>query len=285
MSPLAGLKIARMNGAGNEIIVLDLRGEKFVVTPAEARAIHRAPRLHYDQLMVLHDAERPGDDAFVRIYNNDGSQSGSCGNGTRCVAYLMLRGASRNALRLETIAGPLEAWRLDEFSFKVDMGPPRLGWREIPLREAVPDTRAIDVAEGSLASPAAVSMGNPHAIFFVDDAAAIDLPALGPKLEHHPMFPERANISVAQVVARDRIRLRVWERGVGITQACGSAACATLVAAARRGLTGRGATVTLPGGDLVIEWRDDDDHVLMTGPVELEFETTLDPAIFEGASP
>jgi diaminopimelate epimerase len=284
MSPLAGLKIARMNGLGNEIIVLDLRGATHVVTPQEARAIHRAPRLHYDQLMVLHDATTPGDDAFVRIYNNDGSQSGSCGNGTRCVAYVMLRGTAREALKLETIAGPLEAWRLGEFSYRVDMGPPRLGWREIPLREAVADTRAIDVSEGPLSRPAVVSMGNPHAVFFVDDVASIDLPAFGPKLEHHAMFPERANISIAQVVARDHVRLRVWERGVGITRACGSAACATLVAAARRGLTDRRATLTLPGGDLVIDWRASDDHVLMTGPVELEFETMLDAAIFEGAA-
>ena len=287
MSALSGRPFARMNGLGNEIIVLDLRGANIVVSPEEARAIHRAPRLHYDQLMVLHDPKTAGTDAFVLIYNNDGSQSGSCGNGTRCVAYMLTRNKTRQDLVLETIAGKLECRRLGELSFCVDMGAPRLGWNEIPLRDPTPDTRAINIAVAPdtapiLGAPAAVSMGNPHAIFFVDDVSAFDLPALGPGLEHDPMFPQKANISLAQIVARDQILLRVWERGVGITQACGSAACAALVAAVRRGLTGRKAIVTLPGGDLVIEWRESDDHVLMTGPVELEFEDRFDAKIFAG---
>ena len=281
MSALAGRWFARMNGLGNEIIVLDLRGTRIRVSPAEARAIHRGAGLHYDQLMILHDPATPGTESFVRIYNNDGSQSGSCGNGTRCVAFILTRGTERLDLKLETIAGPLECRRLGEFSFLVDMGMPRLAWNEIPLRDPVADTRAIDVFSGPLARPAVVNMGNPHAVFFVPDAAAIDLPALGPGLEHDPMFPERANISVAQAVSRDHILLRVWERGVGVTQACGSAACATLVAASRLGLAGRKARVTLPGGDLLIEWRESDDHVLMTGPVEIEFEGKLDATLFE----
>ena len=281
MSALAGRWFARMNGLGNEIIVMDLRGTDILVSPAEARAIHRGAGLRYDQLMVLHDPATPGTDAFARIYNNDGSQSGSCGNGTRCVAFILTRGTERLDLKLETIAGPLECRRLGEFSFLVDMGMPRLAWNEIPLRDPVADTRAIDVFSGPLARPAVVNMGNPHAVFFVPDVATIDLPALGPGLEHDPMFPERANISVAQAISREHILLRVWERGVGVTQACGSAACATLVAASRLGLAGRKARVTLPGGDLLIEWRESDDHVLMTGPVEIEFEGKLDATLFE----
>lgn len=287
MSALAGRWFARMNGLGNEIIILDLRGTDITVTPPEARAIHRAPGLHFDQIMVLQDPAAPGTDAFIRIYNNDGSQSGSCGNGTRCLAYILMRGGARDDVRLESIAGPLECHRLDEWSYRVDMGAPRLGWRDIPLRDPEPDTNTIDISIGppekpALSGPAVVSMGNPHAVFFVDDVAAFDLATLGPQLEHHPMFPQKANISLAQVITRDHIVLRVWERGAGITQACGSAACATLVAAARRGLTARTARVTLPGGDLCITWRESDSHVLMTGPVELEFEGELDAAIFEG---
>lgn len=282
MSPLAGRWFARMNGIGNEIIVLDLRGAAFDVTPEEARAIHTGAGLRYDQMMVIHDARSPGFDAFARILNNDGSQAGSCGNGTRCVAYILMRGAARETLRLETIAGPLEITRLGEMVFRVDMGAPRLDWSEIPLRHPVADTNFLELSAGPLRRPSAVSMGNPHAVFFVDDAAAADLARLGPELEHDPMFPERANISAAEMRARDHIILRVWERGAGLTKACGSAACAALVAAVRRGLADRRARVSLPGGDLEIEWRQSDGHVLMTGPAELEIEGRLDASIFEG---
>jgi diaminopimelate epimerase len=169
------------------------------------------------------------------------------------------------------------------------MGAPRLAWNEIPLRDPFPDTRTIELQIGPidapiLHTPSAVNMGNPHAIFWVEDVEAYDLERIGPLLEHHPMFPERANISLAHVLAPDHIRLRVWERGVGLTRACGSAACAVLVAAARKRLTGRRATVSLPGGDLVIHWRESDDHVLMTGPVELEHEGVFAPALFAGAA-
>lgn len=275
-------KILRMNGAGNEILVLDLRGTKHVVAPQEARAIARAPGLRYDQLMALHDPRVAGGDAYMRIYNVDGSLSAACGNGTRCVAYFLARdGADR--LRLETDAGALETWRVDETVYTVDMGRPRFGWREIPLSRDS-DTSAVAVdppVEGAPTHFAAVSMGNPHAVFFVADAGAVSLESLGPALERHPLFPERANISFAQIVSREHVVLRVWERGTGATKACGSAACATLVAAARAGQTERRARLSLPGGDLEIAWRDDD-HVLMTGPVEFEFETTLAPSLFEG---
>lgn len=270
-----------MNGAGNEILVLDLRNSRHVLAPEEARVIARSPGLHFDQLMALHAPQRAGDDAFMRIYNIDGSLSSACGNGTRCVAWALAR-EGRAALRLETDAGLVETRRDGETRFTVDMGRPRLDWREIPLaREADAGHVAVEPpVAGAPTHFSAVSMGNPHAVFFVPDVGAVALETLGPALEHHALFPQRANISFAQIVARDDIILRVWERGTGATLACGSAACATLVAAARAGLTERKARLQLPGGDLFIDWRDDD-HVLMTGPVEFEFETTLDPALFE----
>jgi diaminopimelate epimerase len=284
MSPLANRLVTRMNGLGNEILVLDLRGAGAAVSAAEARAIARAEGLRFDQLMALGDPRAAGADAFMTIFNADGSQSSACGNGTRCVAWTLLRGGARNAVVLETAAGRLACRRLGEWRFEVEMGQPRLGWRDIPLARPAADTNAIDLSFGPagaplLRGPAVVNMGNPHAIFFVGDIAAYDLSAIGPALEHDPIFPERANISLARIIGRDRIELKVWERGVGLTRACGSAACAALVAASRRGLTGRRATVSLPGGDLDILWRDDD-MVVMTGPVEFEFETRLDPALF-----
>jgi diaminopimelate epimerase len=281
--PLDNRPILRMNGAGNEILVLDLRGLDHELTPQEARAIAAAPGLRFDQLMALHDPRAPGDDAFMRIYNIDGSLSGACGNGTRCVAWALGR-EGKTRLSLETDAGRIETQRVAETHFTVDMGRPRLDWREIPLAQEA-DTRAVALEPPVPGAPlrfSAVSMGNPHAVFFVPDAVAVPLETLGAALERHPLFPERANISFAQIVAPDDILLRVWERGTGATKACGSAACATLVAGARAELTGRRARVRLPGGDLHIDWRADD-HVAMTGPVEFEFETRLTTALFDGA--
>jgi len=282
--PLDNHPILRMNGAGNEILVLDLRGSDHVLAPQEARAIAAAPGLRFDQLMALHDPRESGDDAFMRIYNIDGSLSGACGNGTRCVAWALAR-EGKERLSLATGAGRIETRREAERVFTVDMGRPRLDWRDIPLvREA--DTRAVALeppVEGAPARFSAVNMGNPHAVFFVADASATPLEKLGRAIENHPLFPERANVSFAQILARDDILLRVWERGTGATRACGSAACATLVAASRAGLTERRARVRLPGGDLFIEWRADD-HVMMTGPVEFEFEARLTSSLFEGAA-
>ena len=278
---LAGRKILRMNGIGNEILVLDLRGDELTPTAAQVRAIARQPGLHFDQLMVVNDACVAGADAALRIYNIDGSLSAACGNGARCVALALALAGGPERLRLETDAGLIETMRENESEFTVDMGRPRLAAAEIPLALRLADTRDVELEPAVAGAPArfcAVSMGNPHAVFFVDDAAAVDLINLGPRLERHPLFPERANISFAQMLARDDILLRVWERGTGPTKACGSAACATLVAAALTGRAGRRATVRLPGGSLSIFWREDD-HVLMTGPAELEFETTLDPKL------
>lgn len=290
MSALANRHFVKMNGIGNEIIVLDLRGAGVMARPEDARAIARAPRLAYDQLMVLSEPRTAGTDAFMTIYNNDGLLSGACGNGTRCVAWALARSDGLKTARLETAAGVVETSRAGETRFTVDMGAPRLGWRDIPLSRQAEDTRAVRLAAADaagLGAFCAVNMGNPHAVFFVADALAADLPRIGPVLEHDPMFPERANVSIAQILdagpQNARIRLRVWERGAGITRACGSAACATLVAAARTGRTGRAADVELPGGALSIAWRETDDHVLMTGDVEFEFEGRFDPTIFEGA--
>lgn len=286
-SPLAGKVIAKMNGLGNEIALFDLRGSGLTIGASEARAIARTPGLAFDQLMVLSDPRAAGTDAFMDIYNSDGSQSAACGNGTRCAAFLLLRGTPRETLVLETAAARLECVKRSETIFTVDMGEPRLAWQEIPLRDPVADTAAIAALEGpaggqDLPAPSAVNMGNPHAIFFVEDMGAYDLAKIGPLLETHPIFPERANISLAEIISPAHLRLKVWERGTGLTLACGSAACAALVAGVRKGLTKRQAMVSLPGGDLDIFWRESDGHVLMTGPVEFEFEAKLDEARFEG---
>lgn len=294
MNALAHRRFLKMNGLGNQITVLDLRGTRLKVSEAEARAIAAEPRAHFDQLMVLHDARTPGTDAFIRIYNTDGSEAGACGNGTRCVAWAMLADprmgdSNRSELLLETKSGLLPASRIDDLVFTVDMGRPKLAWDEIPLADPFHDTSRFELQIGPidepiLHTPCAVNMGNPHAVFFVDDPYAFNLEQIGPLLENHPIFPDRANIELAAVKAPDHIVLRVWERGAGITQACGSGACAALVAAVRRELSARKAVVSLPGGDLIIEWRASDDHVLMTGPVAFEWEGVLEPALFESAT-
>jgi diaminopimelate epimerase len=275
-----------MNGVGNKILTLDLRGTAVLPTPAEARAIDRAPGLDYDQLMVLSDPTTPGTEAFVRIYNNDGGEAGACGNGTRCVADRLARVSGARAFAVETAAGVIACERLDEWTYRVDMGSPRLAWNEIPLAKPVYDERAVSLKLPGLPDyglASVVNMGNPHAIFWVENVAAIQLETVGPQFETLPIFPDKANISFAEIVAPDAVKLRVWERGVGITLGCGSAACATLVAASRLGLTGRAARIGLPGGALMIEWRASDDHVLMTGPVEFEREITLDAEMFAPA--
>ncbi|MGQ3360280.1 MAG: diaminopimelate epimerase [Phreatobacter sp.] len=288
MSPLANHPFWKMNGAGNEIVVVDLRASSHVVTAAEARAIAADERSRFDQMMVLHRPRTPGTRCFIRIYNTDGTQAGACGNGTRCVAWVLAEEDGAESFTVETVAGLLACRRVGPHAFSVDMGEPRFGWQDIPLAEEFRDTRAIELQIGPidapvLHSPSVVSMGNPHAIFWVDDPYAHDLPKIGPMLENHPIFPERANISLAAVKARDHIVLWVWERGVGITRACGSAACAALVSAARTKRTDRAATVSLPGGDLYVAWREDN-HVIMTGPTELEHQGTFAPALFATAA-
>ncbi len=284
MHPLALRPVTKMNGLGNEIVILDLRGTSCELGIAAVKAIGRGDALAFDQLMVLRDPRSPGTDAYVQIYNSDGSEAGACGNGIRCVAWSLLRGTQRRTLRLETAAGVLDCRRQGEWSFALDMGRPRFAWRDIPLAAPVEDTGAIPLRFARGEAPmlaAAVNMGNPHAVFFVDDLDAYDLASIGPQLEHDPLFLERANISLAQVASRGHILARVWERGAGLTRACGSAACAVLVAAVQKNIADRAAKVSLPGGDLMVAWRETDDHVVLTGPVEFEFETLLDPLLFE----
>jgi len=284
LHPLAEKRVTKMNGLGNEIAILDLRATALPLDSAMVRAI--AGGLAFDQLMVLRDPRTPQTESFVEIYNRDGSTAGACGNGARCVAALLSRDRQGDSLTIETAAGALECRRIDESTYSVDMGVPRFGWRQIPLSRDVGDTGAVAFPAGAGAPlvAALVNMGNPHAIFFVENLDLVELATWGPRLEHDELFPERANISLAKMVAPDHIRLRVWERGAGLTRACGSAACATLVAAARTGRAARAARVSLPGGDLHVFWRESDAHVVMTGPVAFEFETTLDPTLFEGVS-
>src|SRR5215207_1381460 len=292
MSALANHAFVKMNGLGNEIVVVDMRQKPAAITAADARAIAQPSGVPYDQLMALYPPRTAGTDSLIRIYNNDGSEAGACGNGMRCVASLITKESGKDKLAFEVDGRVLNTWKNADGLFTVDMGAPCFAWNEIPLAEEFRDTRAIELQIGPidkpiLHSPSAVNMGNPHAIFWVDDVHAYDLAKIGPLLENHPMFPERANISLANVKSREHIVVRTWERGAGLTRACGSAACAAAVAAARLRRADRKVTVTLPGGDLGIEWRERDDHVLMTGPVEYEFESRFNPTLFvqaEGAS-
>jgi diaminopimelate epimerase len=260
----------KMHGLGNDFAVFDARKNPFAPTEAQIRALgDRRRGVGFDQMIVICPAASPGTDAFMKIYNADGSEVSACGNATRCVGDVLMRELGRNEAVIETKAGRLHCRRLGS-QVSVDMGPARLEWNQIPLARAE-DTLSLPLAEGVLKNPAAVSMGNPHAVFFVDDAGAVPLETLGPKVEHHALFPERTNVEAAQVLSRGKIRMRVWERGAGITEACGTGACAVAVAAVRRGLADRQVEVVLDGGSLNIEWRADDGHVIMTGDAALAY--------------
>ncbi|MEO0799536.1 MAG: diaminopimelate epimerase [Pseudomonadota bacterium] len=260
-----------MHGLGNKIVVLDLRRSNHVVQASEAEAIAADPATDFDQLMVLHAAEKPGTEASIRIYNRDGSRAGACGNGMRCVGLVVSKELPEPRPQLYTVDGQeLAVGVRSEDLISVDMGEPRFGWEDIPLAEEFRDTRYIELQIGPidapvLHSPSVLNMGNPHAVFWVEDVDAYDLGKFGPLLENHPIFPDRANISIAHVVSSSHLRVRTWERGVGLTEACGSAACASLVAAARTKRSDRKATVTVPGGDLHVHW-DSGNRVIMTGP-------------------
>jgi diaminopimelate epimerase len=286
MGVLSNHPFVKMNGLGNEIVVVDMRPRPDHITAADARSA--AAGVPYDQLMAIYAPRAARTDAFVRIFNSDGSEAGACGNGMRCVADILFRESRKTALAVETSSGLLTCWQGKmPLTSTIDMGLPRFRWDEIPLAREFPDTRQIELTMGPadppiLHSPSVANMGNPHAVFWVDDVDAYDLGEVGPILENHPIFPDRANISLAKVVSREHLIVRTWERGAGLTQACGSAACAAVVCASRVQRADRKATVSLPGGDLGIEWREDD-HVLMTGPIEYEFEGRFDPALFETA--
>ncbi len=278
MGSLADHPYRKMNGLGNSFVILDLRDSGAAVDADSARLI-ADPKTGpgCDQVITIEhrDGER-----FMGVWNADGSEVGACGNAARCVGWLLMEELGSDAVAFATGEATLAATRVGDKRVAVDMGPPRFRWQDIPLAEQMDDTRFIDIKLGPIDNPvlwgpSAVNMGNPHCIFFVDDAQAQALERFGPMVENHPLFPERANVSVAQVTSRHAIRLRVWERGAGITRACGTAACAVVAAAHRRRLTGRKATVTLDGGDLAVEWREDDDHIVMTGPVAFDEEGRL----------
>ena len=271
------LAFRKMHGLGNDFVVLDGRARALALTAESARTIaDRRMGVGCDQILIMEPA-RNGGDVFMTIRNADGGEVESCGNGSRCVGRLVMDETGKDKIILETVGGPVVATRAAKDLIAVDMGPARDAWESIPLAEAV-DTLHVPLREGLLQDAVAVNVGNPHAVFFVNDAETIDLAKLGPKLECHPLFPQHTNVEAVQVLNRGHVRIRVWERGVGITRACGTGACAATVAAVRRGLTDRKVTVTLEGGDLEIEWRADN-HVIMTGPVTETFAGTLDGSL------
>src|ERR1700753_3951362 len=280
---MSSVPFLKMNGLGNEIIVADMRGRAARVTPAAAVAINADPATKFDQIMAIHDARTPGTANYIEILNSDGSLAEACGNGMRCVVQALSAETGKTSFVFETLAGILTGEEHADGTITVDMGTPRFGWQDIPLAEEFADTTGIELQIGPidapvLHTPSVASMGNPHATFWVkDDPNTYALDRFGPMLENHPIFPARANISLAQVVAPDHVIVRTWERGAGLTRACGTAACAALVNAVRtKRIVGRKATITLPGGDVTVEWRADD-HVMLTGPAEFEFSGEFDP--------
>jgi diaminopimelate epimerase len=277
---MAGLAFTKMHGLGNDFVVVDARTRVFSPAPAQVRALaDRRTGVGCDQLIVIENPANGLADAFMRIRNADGGEVAACGNATRCVAALLMREKGKPHAVIETAAGLLDAEAADDGLISVDMGRVGLDWREIPLAEPA-DTLHLGIEAGPLRDPVAVSVGNPHAVFFAEDAERAPIGLFGPVVERHPLFPERTNVEVAHVLARDRIRVRVWERGAGLTRACGTGACAAAVAAARRGLAERSVTVVLDGGSLNVDWLRDD-HVLMTGPVATSFTGVLDPSLAE----
>jgi len=270
--PFMQIPFRKMHGLGNDFVVLDARATPLALPAETIRWVgdrHRG--VGFDQLITLEPASDA--DVFLRFHNSDGSEAGACGNGTRCAASLVLKQLGRDRITIRTMAGLLGAERLADGTVRVDMGAPRLGWQDVPLAREV-DTLHVPLAAEGVSDAACCSMGNPHATFFVADLDALDITRIGPVLEHDPLLPDRANIGFVQVLARDHIRLTVWERGAGLTLACGSGACAALVNARRRGLVEARCTVTMPGGDLVLEQREDG-HVLMSGPVATAFTGLL----------
>jgi len=265
----------KMHGLGNDFVVVDARHRPVELGAGQARAIaDRRTGVGCDQVIVIEPPANGLADAFMRIRNADGGEVEACGNAARCIAGMIMReNHSRHAV-IETAVGLLDAESAEDDMVSVDMGRISFDWRDIPLSDAT-DTLHLGIEAGPLRDGVAVNIGNPHAVFFVDDCEAVPLEIFGPIVERNPLFPERTNVEAAQIVSGDRIRLRVWERGVGLTRACGTGACATVAAASRRGLIGRAAEVQLDGGPLRIEWLKDD-HVLMTGPVAVSFTGTLD---------
>jgi diaminopimelate epimerase len=267
---MTDITFTKMHGLGNDFVVLDARK---IDGSLDAKQINYIADRHQgigcDQVLVIEKPKEKSADVFMRIFNSDGGEVDACGNGTRCVASLMMSELRSKNIAIQTNAGILDSTSVDDGNVSVDMGPANLGWKDIPLAHEA-ETLALDLSIGVLSNPVMVNVGNPHAVFFVDDVASVPLESLGPEIENHKMFPKRTNVEVAQILLNGSIRLRVWERGVGITNACGTGACATLVAASRRDLVSRSTDVILDGGALSVEWRDNN-HVIMTGPVATVF--------------
>jgi diaminopimelate epimerase len=278
---MGSIPFRKMHGLGNDFVVLDARARPLPFDAAAAQALaDRHTGIGCDQVILVEAPRHPRAHAAIRILNPDGSEAEACGNATRCLALLLSPEFGDRHLRFESLAGLLDAEVMPDGRIAVDMGAARTAWDEIPLARAM-NTERVDLHLGPLAKPVCTNIGNPHATFFVEDAEAIDLAALGPILERHELFPQRANIGVAAVADRSHIRLRVWERGAGLTRACGSGACAALVAAHRRGLADRRAELRLDGGALDILWREDG-HVIMTGPAALSFEGSFPETLLTG---
>ena len=273
----------KMHGLGNDFVVLDARSRALDLPVERRRAIaDRRLGVGCDQLIVLEPPTDRAADVFMRIYNPDGGEAGACGNATRCVASVLMDERNTDQVTVQTISGLLESEKVGDGVISVDMGQALLDWRDIPVAGAC-DTNHLPVGAGVLQDPVGTNMGNPHATFFVDDLDSVPIADLGPRLEHHAFFPERANIGVAQMVGTDRLRLKVWERGAGLTLACGSGACAAVVAASRRGLIDRKAEVMLEHGTLGVEWLRDG-HVMMTGGIALAFKGELDRSLLSEVS-
>jgi diaminopimelate epimerase len=279
MPTTSAIPFTKMNGLGNEILVVDLRGRREAFDVNSVRDLAARPETHFDQLMVLHDPRTANVEATVKIFNADGSEVSACGNGTRCIGLFVRDATGKSNMAFATAAGVLKVSVDGPDRITVDMGEPKFGWQDIPLAEAFHDTRGIELQIGPiddpiLHSPSVVNVGNPHAIFWVDDVMAYDLGRFGPMLENHPIFPDRANISLAQVESTTRLVVRTWERGAGLTKACGTAACAAGVSAMRKKLVERSVTVRLPGGELAIAWNDAN-RIEMTGGATYEHQGTL----------
>ena len=272
------LTFTKMHGLGNDFVVLDARKGPIELDAASARAIaDRRLGIGCDQILIISNAPDSAAEIFLRILNADGSEVVACGNGTRCVAALIMDETSNTEVQIQTKAGMLSAEAAKDGNISVDMGAVHLDWQDIPLASEA-DTLHLDVGAGELTDAVGVSVGNPHTVFIVDDATAVPLEELGPQIENHALFPERTNVEVAQILDDGSFRLRVWERGVGITRACGSGACATAIAASRRELAGRSSNIILDGGALGIEWREDN-HVVMVGPVATSYTGIIDPSL------
>ena len=269
-----GVPFIKMHGLGNDFVVLDARTRPVDLDPAQVRGIaDRHKGVGCDQVILLEKTDTGLADVSMRIFNADGGEVEACGNASRCVAALLMDELKRDHLIIETKSGLLDAEEGADGAITIDMGRVKLDWRDIPLRDAI-DTLHLPISMGPLSDPVAVNVGNPHVVFFVEDAEKVDLAIVGPLLEHHPLFPERTNVEVVQVLSPTRLRVRVWERGTGITLACGTGACAALVAANRRGLAQRKAQIVLDGGTLLVEWLKDN-HVILSGPAEVSFTGSL----------